>query len=106
MRTLPAEIFKAYDIRGIVGIIPTPSTPDADRWDCENSVDAESTRAMVERIVAGLDLPTTGRVLLDDAARPGERVVARRWRKEHQNMDFTLDSQGAKGTLLGHKHPA
>jgi hypothetical protein len=45
-------------------------------------------------------------VLLDDAARPGERVVARRWRKEHQNMDFTLDSQGAKGTLLGHKHPA
>jgi hypothetical protein len=47
-----------------------------------------------------------GRVLLDDAARPGERVVARRWRKEHHNMDFTLDSQGAKGTLLGHKHPA
>ena len=47
-----------------------------------------------------------GRVLLDDAARPGERVVARRWRKEHNNMDFTLDSQGAKGTLLGYKHPA
>lgn len=47
-----------------------------------------------------------GRLLLDDAARPGERVVARRWRKEHANMDFTLDSQGAKGTLLGHKHPA
>jgi predicted O-methyltransferase YrrM len=47
-----------------------------------------------------------GRVLLDDAARPGERVVARRWRKEHANMDFTLDSKGAKGTLLGHKHPA
>jgi hypothetical protein len=47
-----------------------------------------------------------GRVLLDDAARPGERVVARRWRKEHHNMDFKLDSQGAKGTLLGYKHPA
>lgn len=47
-----------------------------------------------------------GRVLLDDAARPGERVVARRWRKEHHDMDFKLDSQGAKGTLLGHKHPA
>lgn len=47
-----------------------------------------------------------GRVLLDDAARPGERVVARRWRKEHRNMDFTLDSKGAKGTLLGYKHPA
>jgi len=47
-----------------------------------------------------------GKVLLDDAARPGERVVARRWRKEHPNMDFTLDSKGAKGTLLGYKHPA
>jgi hypothetical protein len=45
-------------------------------------------------------------VLLDDAARPGERVVARRWRKEHENMEFTLDSQGAKGTLLGYKHSA
>jgi predicted O-methyltransferase YrrM len=44
-----------------------------------------------------------GRVLLDDAARPGERVVARRWRKEHHNMRFTLDSKGAKGTLLGQK---
>jgi predicted O-methyltransferase YrrM len=44
-----------------------------------------------------------GRVLLDDAARPGERVVARRWRREHHNMRFTLDSKGAKGTLLGRK---
>ncbi len=47
-----------------------------------------------------------GRVLLDDAARPGERVVARRWRKEHCNMQFTLDTRGAKGTLLGYKYPA
>ena len=45
-------------------------------------------------------------VLMDDAARPGERVVARRWRKEHDNMDFKLDNQGAKGTLLGYKHSA
>jgi predicted O-methyltransferase YrrM len=44
-----------------------------------------------------------GRVLLDDAARPGERVVARRWRREHRNMRFNLDSSGAKGTLLGQK---
>jgi dihydrodipicolinate synthase/N-acetylneuraminate lyase len=41
------------DITGIVGIIPTPSTPDADRWDCENSVDLVSTSAMVARVVAG-----------------------------------------------------
>lgn len=47
-----------------------------------------------------------GRVLMDDAARLGERVVARRWRKDHHNMEFTLDSKGAKGTLLGRKLPA
>jgi hypothetical protein len=32
--------------------------------------------------------------------------VARRWRKEHDNMNFTLDNQGAKGTLVGYKNPA
>ncbi len=41
------------DIRGVLGMIPTPSTPDADRWSCEQSVDLESTAAMVERVVAG-----------------------------------------------------
>jgi predicted O-methyltransferase YrrM len=44
-----------------------------------------------------------GRVLLDDAARPGERMVARRWRREYHNMQFTLDRKGAKGTLIGQK---
>ncbi|MBL0925820.1 MAG: class I SAM-dependent methyltransferase [Sphingomonadaceae bacterium] len=50
-------------------------------------------------------LKSGGRVLLDDAARPGERVVARRWRNEHRNMRFILDSTGAKGTLIGFKLP-
>ena len=44
-----------------------------------------------------------GMVLLDDAARLGERVVARRWRQEHHNMRFVLDRKGAKGTLVGRK---
>lgn len=48
-------------------------------------------------------LRSGGMVLLDDAARPGERMVARRWRKEHHNMRFQLDSKGAKGTLVGRK---
>jgi predicted O-methyltransferase YrrM len=44
-----------------------------------------------------------GRLLLDDAARPGERVIARRWRRDHHDMLFTLDNKGAKGTLIGRK---
>lgn len=44
-----------------------------------------------------------GMILLDDAARPGERIVARRWRRDHANIEFVLDGSGAKGTLIGRK---
>lgn len=44
-----------------------------------------------------------GTVMLDDAARPGERVVARRWRKKHPEFDFRLWKGGSKGTLIGTK---
>lgn len=43
-----------------------------------------------------------GMVLLDDASRPGERVVASRWRKRWPGFRFTLLS-GAKGTLVGER---
>ncbi|HEX7783247.1 MAG TPA: class I SAM-dependent methyltransferase [Sphingobium sp.] len=42
-----------------------------------------------------------GVILLDDAARPGERLVARRWRKHWPDIDFRLASDGTKGTLVG-----
>lgn len=41
-----------------------------------------------------------GMVLLDDAARPGERVVARAWRRDWPDFDWAL-LPGAKGTLIG-----
>ena len=41
-------------------------------------------------------------VLLDDAARPGERVVAQRWKRNWPNFRFTLQP-GAKGTLVGER---
>jgi Methyltransferase domain len=40
-------------------------------------------------------------VLLDDAGRPGERIVARRWRQNWPEMRFRFDRRGAKGTLIG-----
>ena len=46
-------------------------------------------------------IPVGGTVLLDDAARPGERIVARRWRKLWPNFSFELDKRGTKGTLIG-----
>jgi predicted O-methyltransferase YrrM len=51
---------------------------------------------LFDRIVPG------GMVLLDDAARPGERVVAARWRRDWPNFQFTL-LPGAKGTLVGER---
>ena len=43
-----------------------------------------------------------GMILLDDAARPGERVVAQRWKRDWPDFDFTL-LPGAKGTLVGRR---
>lgn len=51
---------------------------------------------LFDRIVPG------GMVLLDDAARPGERVVAARWRRNWPEFRFTL-LPGAKGTLIGER---
>jgi predicted O-methyltransferase YrrM len=42
-----------------------------------------------------------GTVMLDDGARPGERFVARRWRKMRPDFEFTLLDNGTKGTLVG-----
>ena len=44
-----------------------------------------------------------GLVLLDDAARPGERIVARRWRRNWPNFRFDLVRSGTKGTLVGRR---
>ncbi len=50
------------DIRGVVGILPTPATPDADRWDAEHTVNLPETEKMVRGIVdAGTNvIMTTG----------------------------------------------
>ena len=43
-----------------------------------------------------------GMVLLDDAARPGERVVAMRWKRDWPMFRWQL-LPGAKGTLVGER---
>ncbi len=43
-----------------------------------------------------------GMVLLDDAARPGERVVAARWKRDWPQFRWQL-LPGAKGTLVGER---
>lgn len=45
-----------------------------------------------------------GTIMLDDGARPGERVVARRWRRHWPDFDFELLKSGTKGTLVGKRN--
>ena len=52
---------------------------------------------LFERVAPG------GVILLDDAARPGERIVARRWSRKWKDFAFTFEGQGSKGLLVGRK---
>ncbi|MDO8383847.1 MAG: dihydrodipicolinate synthase family protein [Microbacterium sp.] len=47
--------FTATDVRGIFGIIPTPSTPDAGSWQAADTVDLVTTTQMVQRIAPDVD---------------------------------------------------
>ncbi len=48
-------------------------------------------------------IPPGGAVMMDDGARPGERVVAARWKKRWPNFGFRLVNGGTKGTLVGRR---
>ena len=48
-------------------------------------------------------IPPGGAIMLDDAARPGERYVARRWRRNWPNFDFIYEGEGVKGLLIGRR---
>lgn len=51
-----------HDIRGVVGIVPTPATADASDWRATNTIEVSETRKMVRAVVdAGVDvIMTTG----------------------------------------------
>jgi predicted O-methyltransferase YrrM len=57
------------------------------------------TRGAAEILFA--QMAPGGTILLDDGARPGERVIARRWRKAWPDFTFELVKGGTKGTLVG-----
>lgn len=59
------------------------------------------TRGAAETLFATVE--PGGTVMLDDAARPGERLVARRWRRMHPEFEFRMWKGGSKGTLIGSK---
>ncbi|WP_264004687.1 dihydrodipicolinate synthase family protein [Mycolicibacterium sphagni] len=48
------------DIRGVIGIVPTPATADADDWRATDTVDTAETARMVDKVVqAGIEFVMT-----------------------------------------------
>lgn len=58
-------------------------------------------RGMAERLFPRI--APGGMVLLDDAARPGERYVARRWKKAWPDFAWHYEGAGTKGLLVGRR---
>ena len=75
--TRPLRRLAPEDISGVVGILPTPSLPGADRWDCEASVDLESVAAMTAMIrAAGIEIMMTCGSFGEGASLLAEEAVA------------------------------
>lgn len=83
----------AEAIRGILGILPTPSTPDADHWSCEQSVDLDATAAMTRMVVEG------GVTLLMTGGSFGEGPSLT-WREHQAFTDAIVRSHGGKALLF------
>jgi len=66
------------DIVGVVGIVPTPSTPDAERWDATNTVNLAETEKMIKLVTAaGVDVLMTNGTFGEGASL-----------LEHEHLDF------------------
>ena len=50
-----AQKYTAQDLVGIVGIVPTPSTPDSARWDTDNTIETSVTTAMIQGAAPAVD---------------------------------------------------
>lgn len=57
------------------------------------------TRGAAERLFDRVSVG--GTVILDDGARPGERLIRRRWARDWPDFDWRLEGGGTKGTVVG-----
>ncbi len=81
-----------YDLGGVPDMIDLLLI-DGPPWTI-NPVIRGRAEALFDRIAPG------GVVVLDDAARPGERIVARQWRRDWPDFEWRF-VPGIKGTLIG-----
>ena len=83
----------AADIRGVLGMIPTPSTPDADQWSCEQSIALDETARMVTRILGG----GVSILLTNGSLGEGATLTA----KEHRDFtDCIVQTTAGRGLIF------
>ncbi|WP_298229950.1 dihydrodipicolinate synthase family protein [Gryllotalpicola sp.] len=50
-----AQRYTARDLVGVLGIVPTPATPDAGRWDASSTVNVDVTTSMIRAVAPVVD---------------------------------------------------
>jgi predicted O-methyltransferase YrrM len=92
IRDWPGAWYELSDLPGSIDLLIIDGPP----WAVHPFVRG-AAECLFDRLADG------GIVLLDDAARPGERIVAHRWKKRWPQIAFTHLAGGTKGTLHGRK---
>jgi len=80
-------------ITGVLGMVPTPATPDADQWSCTQSVDLDETSRMARMLVDG------GIGILMTAGSFGEGATLT-WEEHQAFTDCLVQELGAKALLF------
>lgn len=80
-------------ITGVLGMIPTPATQDADHWSCTQSVDLDETRRMARMLVDG------GIGILMSAGSFGEGATLT-WEEHQAFTDCLVQELGGKALLF------
>lgn len=88
----PGVWYKLADLPSAIDLLLIDGPP----WVIHPYVRGMADR-LFDRVVPG------GVVMLDDAARPGERHVARRWMREWPGFTFSYEGGGTKGLLVGRR---
>src|SRR5579875_3009496 len=88
------------DLNGVVGVVPTPATADADRWEAGRTVNIPETVKMIEAVVeAGIDVVMTTATV--GGRRPVFPGVTTLNTRDTIMRGRTLIEMGADGLFIG-----
>lgn len=91
----PGHWYAVHDVPAAIDLLVIDGPP----WTVHPLVRGAAD-CLFHRIVPG------GMVLLDDGARPGERIVMQRWIRRWPDFTFHRDKRGTKGTVIGIRRSA